>query len=150
MTPSSLHVPPFALEASVTEMDGPPEASTRLSLPSAKYPTERLVGTYWDIDTGNVPGEEDDFLSYNKDLARAVISRIRTDLDHFTQPEIKVLENHGYLVSNRVIHRHAPELIVNDAPIDVPHEDMMDEDKVRRELEGSDSRFSLKRLFGIG
>lgn len=113
-------------------------------------PPDRLGGTYWDIGNGTKPDDNDNYPSYTRGLAQSVISRIRTDLDRFTGSETAVLENHGYLLANATMHRHATELMALDPPIDIPHAEMMDESVAARKLEGSDSRISLKRLFGGG
>jgi NTE family protein len=110
----------------------------------ASFLTGQLQGTYWGIvsatvDYGStVPG-------YSAQIVDDLISEVRTDLDAFTDAEIAVLENHGYLMAEAAIQRHAPALIGQDAAaLSVPHPAWLDETRVRRELAASHRR----TLFG--
>ena len=71
---------------------------------------------------------------------------MRTDLDAFSAAEIAVLENHGYLMAEAAVRRHAPALIAAPAPpVVVPHPDWLDADKVRAALARSHKRTRLGR-----
>ena len=75
-----------------------------------------------------------------------VISQVRTDMDAFSDPEQRVLENHGYIVTEAAISAHQPGLIgANPLPFVVPHRDWLDEAAVRAAL-----RDSSKRKFPLG
>jgi NTE family protein len=74
---------------------------------------------------------------YSKDLARDVISQIRTDLDGFTDAEQCVLENHGYLLADAAIVKHASQLGPVAAPLQIPYPEWMDETRVRAALKDS-------------
>lgn len=97
-----------------------------------------LEGTYWGMGspTANYgPGAPD---GYSRTLIEGVISEVRTDMDAFSEAEIAVLENHGYLLAEAAIRRHAPGLIEPFvAPFAIPHPEWMDEARVAEALHGS-------------
>jgi NTE family protein len=75
------------------------------------------------------------------------ISRIRTDLNRFTDAEQRILENHGYCVTDLRLRAQAPELLpAEPSPANPPHPEWMDENAARRALRASDQRVSLRRL----
>lgn len=90
-----------------------------------------LDGAYWGI--GSLPSSYGSESPYSDDLIAGVISQIRIDLDVFSDAEIAVLENHGYLMADIAIGRHTPEL-AGDQSARPPHPDWLDETKVRRAL----------------
>jgi NTE family protein len=90
-----------------------------------------LEGAYWGI--GSLPSSYGSGSPYSDDLIAGVISQIRIDLDVFSDAEIAVLENHGYLMADIAIARHTPDLAA-DEPARPPHPDWLDETKVRRAL----------------
>ncbi|MGH7628034.1 MAG: patatin-like phospholipase family protein [Gemmatimonadales bacterium] len=118
----------------------------------AGYLKGDLLGAYWGI--GSVAAHYQSPLAhYPEDLVDDVISEVRTDLDAFSEAEIAVLENHGYLLADAAIHRHVrplaggglPEpLRVLDRPAAVPHLEWMEETRVRQALRDS----GTQRLFG--
>ena len=58
-----------------------------------------------------------------------------------------MLENHGYLIAETAIRRHAPELATETAPLAIPHPDWMDEERAATALEDSSrTRFFSRRL----
>lgn len=97
-----------------------------------------LSGTYWGISTkvehyglAGAPG-------YSKALVDDILTRIRTDEDAFSDAEIAVLENHGYLLTDAAIAQHTPDLIAaHPLPFTIPHPEWMDEAKVRAALADS-------------
>ena len=104
-------------------------------------------GAYWGIASASTFDEKPDLPGYNESLADKVISQIRTDLDGFTNGEIAVLENHGYLLANRVIKKYLSQFYPESAPPPaIPHPEWMDDAKVRRELYDCKSRFSPRRI----
>ncbi len=95
-----------------------------------------LDGAYWGI--ASRPSSYGSAAGYSDDLITRVISQVRIDLDEFSDAEIAVLENHGYLMAEIAIARHVPELVAPDAPPpSPPHPAWLDEAKVRRALAGS-------------
>ncbi len=109
----------------------------------AGFRTGALQGTYWGV--GSQPSHyAADAAGYPGDLIATVISEVRTDLDAFSNAEIAVLENHGYLLADVALRTHAPELIAREAPMVVPHPRWMDASAVRRSLAQS----SKVRLLG--
>lgn len=103
-------------------------------------------GTYWGIGSASLDESDTSLPGYSKETAVNFISRIRTDLDGFTQAEIAVLENHGYLLANRVIKHHAPGLANTSASLTAPHQEWLDDAKIRLALANSHKRFSMQRI----
>ena len=57
----------------------------------------------------------------------------------FSEGEIAVLENHGYLMAEIALQRHAKDLGGEKWPKAVaPHEDWLNENKAEKALTGSD------------
>lgn len=67
-----------------------------------------LQGAYWGIGSpvsnydGSLPG-------YSEELVDDVISEVRTDLDHFSDAEAQVLQNHGYLLTDAALRTHSAD-----------------------------------------
>src|SRR6185503_19660348 len=107
----------------------------------AGFNQNTLDGTYWSV--GSAPSRyEGAFPGYSKTLAREVIAEIRTDLDAFSDAEAAVLENHGYLLADAAIRRHAPALLNEPSPpAVVPYPDWFpparSEDAIRAALKDS-------------
>jgi NTE family protein len=103
-----------------------------------------LDGAYWGISTTH---QVDAALpTYSNPLIDDVISAIRTDLDAFSDAEIAVLENHGYLAVERAIRRRAAHLIARDTPLAVPWPGWLDDEaRIRDALRGSERRTLLGR-----
>lgn len=97
-------------------------------------------GTYWSLGTMAAPP-----LGYPLDLVEEVLERVRTDLDHFSDREARVLENHGYAVAAERLAAFVPELGGVAAPA-LPHPDLADEAAARAALRESHKRLSWRRL----
>ncbi|MDA7881353.1 patatin-like phospholipase family protein [Akkermansiaceae bacterium] len=87
---------------------------------------------------------------YSKAFVSDIISNIRTDLDGFTESEARVLENHGYTLTDHYLKRFTSEepwksQIDQEAFANpqVPFPDEMDEEKMRHELRRSSKRSIL-------
>jgi NTE family protein len=95
-----------------------------------------LAGTYWGI--GSLPGHyghDSEPKAYSDDFVADYISQVRIDFDAFSDGEICVLENHGYLLAEIAMRTHAKELVEGPWPEpQVPHPDWMDEGRARRAL----------------
>ncbi len=105
-----------------------------------------MDGAYWGIGSSPSNYGVRSVAGYSKDLARKVIAVVRTDLDAFSEAEIAVLENHGYLLADAAIRAHLPQLVPPNAPpAKVPYPDWMEEAKVRTALAGSRRRTLLGR-----
>ena len=84
---------------------------------------------------------------YSKGLASGIIAQVRTDMDAFSDAEIDVLINHGYLLANIAIQVHAPFLVSQAVGrAEPPFPEWMKEPKVRHELKGSRERRWLGRF----
>ena len=113
----------------------------------SNFMSTELSGTYWGIgslvENYELPGHA----GYSPALVEDVISEVRTDLDAFSEAEIKVLVNHGYLLADAAIQKHQPHLIGADPlPLQIPYEEWMDEKRVRKALKDS----SKRKVFGRG
>ncbi len=76
----------------------------------AGFLERELYGTYWGI--GSVGAHYHSSLRhYPEALVDDRISEIRTDMDAFSEAEIAVLENHGYMLADAAIQRHVVPLI---------------------------------------
>ena len=108
-----------------------------------------LAGTYWGIagDPGAY-GYDGPGRPYSHELIRDVISQVRIDFDVFSDGERGVLENHGYLMAEVAVGRHAKDLVAPDAPPPAPpHPDWMDDAEVRSALATSSRTRILGRRF---
>ena len=86
-------------------------------------------------------------LAYSDDLVERYISQVRIDLDVFSEGEISVLENHGYLIADVAVRRHAAHLVSEDAPLEPPHPDWLDERRAARALaDSANTRLFSRRL----
>ena len=94
-------------------------------------------GTYWGIASAVRKYRNDGREGYSKSLATTVIAKIRTDMDVFSDAEMAVLCNHGYLLADAAIEVHTSGLVCIDAKKCVPYPDWMDERKVEADLLGS-------------
>jgi len=83
---------------------------------------------------------------YSEELVNDRITAIRTDLDHFSEAEAMILENHGYSIADAVIAKRLPGL-GNGAEFKFPHPGWVDEAGVRNALKDSHKRISLGRLW---
>lgn len=103
-----------------------------------------MQGTYWGIGglTGSYGSPDLPAIAgYRDDVVAEVISEVRTDLDRFSEAEMNVLMNHGYLLAEAATRRWTPALRNADAPAAaVPYPDYMDETRVRAEMADSDQR----------
>lgn len=100
-----------------------------------------LEGTYWGNASvaAHYGSRAPD--GYPEALVDTVISQVRTDMDAFSEAEQKVLENHGYVLTEAAVRAHAPALPVADPlPYRVPHPEWMDEARVRQALRESHKR----------
>lgn len=110
----------------------------------ANFINEVMSGTYW--GTGSAADKYGSSDGYSKPLAKDIIARIRSDIDAFSEGEIKVLENHGYLLAEAAISRHVSTLVEpGTTSPNVPHPDWMDETRVRSALKNSHKRCLLGR-----
>jgi NTE family protein len=98
-----------------------------------------LAGTYWGIGSARESYELDG--GYSKEDASRLIAGIRTDLDSFSNGEIAVLENHGYQLADAAIAHHLPKLVDGAyPPLNPPHPEWLDPDKMRNALRKSGRR----------
>jgi NTE family protein len=109
-----------------------------------------LEGAYWGV--GSAPSHYGpDLAGYSKELAREVIAEIRTDLDGFTDTEAAVLENHGYLVTDAALRRHAVSLLPDPLPpAVVPHPDWFPPARTEQEIRWELRHSGKRKAFGRG
>jgi hypothetical protein len=76
------------------------------------------------------------------------IARICTDLDAFSDAEMAILENQGYLVAAACIAERLPELLPADTPpLRVPHPDLLDPARAEHALRWSHLRLPIVGRF---
>jgi NTE family protein len=110
----------------------------------ANFQEDVLDGAYWGV--GSHPTRYDKQApTYPDELIDDVISEVRTDLDCFSEGEASVLVNHGYLLADVAVRKHAPGLIAQEHPASVPHPDWMDASAVTAALRTSHKRKILGR-----
>jgi NTE family protein len=103
-----------------------------------------LEGTYWGI--GTAPSSYNpELVVYDRQLVDDYISEMRTDLDCFQKGEQRVLINHGYLLADAAIAKHADSLPTERPALRVPYEDWLDPARVRAALKDSSKRTRLGR-----
>lgn len=103
---------------------------------------------YWTIKhhSGRVASGKQKF-GYSQEITDDLITRIRTDLDCFSDGEAMILENHGYACLENSLHRYAPAVNLGNAPKPaLPHISFAEEDVVTAELANSHKRISIGRL----
>jgi NTE family protein len=101
------------------------------------------------VVTGCPPGSDGAAVpGYPPEIARDLIAEIRTDLDAFSEGERFVLENHGYLLAEAAIRRHANFLANRPMPPPrAPHCEWMEAGRVRSALaESAEQRLPFGRF----
>jgi NTE family protein len=103
-----------------------------------------LEGAYWSMSSLPESYEHDprayepELRAYPRELIEDAISQVRIDLDRFSEGEIAVLENHGYLMAEIANRRHTKHLAAASAPAPaLPHPDWMSEERARKALASS-------------
>ena len=135
-----------ALRYAVTLLEQATEVRKRWLL--ANFIRGDMDGAYWSISSKPSHFElEPPSPGYPDEFVERFISQVRIDLDVFSEGEIGVLENHGYLIAETAIRRHAPERATEAAPLEIPHPEWMDERRAATALEDSSrTRFFSRRL----
>jgi NTE family protein len=100
---------------------------------------KKLEGAYWGIASRPANYQlETAPKTYSYDLIRDFIAPIRIDLDVFSPGEIGVLENHGYLLADIALRKHARGLVKGEAPEPrPPYRDWLDEARAANALRES-------------
>jgi NTE family protein len=100
---------------------------------------KKLEGAYWGIASRPANYQlETAPKTYSYDLIRDFIAPIRIDLDVFSPGEIGVLENHGYLLADIALRKHARGLVKGEAPEPrPPYPDWLDEARAANALRES-------------
>lgn len=106
----------------------------------AQYEDKKKAGTYWGIGSAVTSYHEDASPGYSKAFATNMLAMIRTDMDAFSDAEIAVLMNHGYLLADVAVKKHAESLIAQDTDKRVPFPGWMDEEKAGEALKNSSKR----------
>jgi NTE family protein len=135
-----------ALRYAVTLLEQATEVRKRWLL--ANFIRGDMAGAYWSVASKPSHFELDPAPpGYSDDFVERFISQVRIDLDAFSEGEIAVLENHGYLIAETAIRRHAPELATESPPLEVPHPEWLDEERAAAALaDSARTRFFSRRL----
>jgi NTE family protein len=125
-------------------VSGKQAGSLRKRMLIGEFARKERSGAYWGISSAvSRYGKEG---GYSKVLATEIISRVRTDLDAFSDAEIAVLMNHGYLLAEAAVSVHAPGIVKEWTEKRVPHSEWTDEGKVRDALKKSSKRMWFGRF----
>jgi NTE family protein len=106
----------------------------------AGFLSSQFEGTYWGVGSSTVSYSGPPSPGYSEQFVKKTIAQIRTDMDAFSDAEIKVLENHGYLICEAAVRRHAADLVAIQAPLATPHPEWMDEPRADKALATSHLR----------
>jgi NTE family protein len=98
-----------------------------------------MQGAYWGIASRPASYElKPEPATYSYPLIRDFIAPVRIDLDVFSPGEIGVLENHGYLMAEIALAKHAEGLVEGKRPeAAAPHPDWLDEVRAANALRES-------------
>ena len=102
----------------------------------------RYEGAYWGLKQSASSGHQ----GYSASVVNDFISRIRTDLDHFTEAEFAVLANHGYAMVDTALSRKLPQLAQTNQDFMLPYPAWSDDQAAAKALATSHRRLSVKRL----
>jgi NTE family protein len=126
-------------------IQGKQVGAVRKRLLIAQFVKKERQGTYWGVGSAVCRYKPDAVPGYDKEFATNTIARIRTDMDAFSEAEIAVLVNHGYLLADTAIEVHAPQLIARPTAKQVPYPEWLDGGLAIQALKGSDKRWLLGR-----
>ncbi len=108
--------------------------------------SDPLRGVIWTVGTNTAQTGQ----GYLSEVTER-IGRIRTDLDAFSDQEILILENQGYLAADLRIQQTLTELVPTPKPkLTVPHPQMLDTRRVKTFLKYSDRRVPLLGRWRFG
>src|SRR5262249_26125763 len=126
-------------------IQGKQAGAVRKRLLIAQFVKKERQGTYWGVGSAVRRYKSDAAPGYDKEFATNTIARIRTDMDAFSEAEIAVLVNHGYLLADIAIQVHAPQLVAQPTPKRIPYPEWLDEGLAFQALKDSDKRRLLGR-----
>ncbi len=113
----------------------------------ASFIRKELDGAYWGMGSMPTNYEPDpDIPVYPDDLIREYISQIRIEFDEFSDAEMAIIENHGYLMTEIAIKRHGMTWALNpEAALVPPWPQWLDPDRAARALANSHKHTILGR-----
>jgi NTE family protein len=135
---------PFAYLGRFLDVQGNQARALRRRWLVASFLREEMRGVYLGI--GSDVSRFDGGAGYSAALVAEVIAAVRTDLDHFSDAEAAVLQNHGYTLADAAMRVHGQAWCDDEAPpARIPHPEWMDEVRVRAAMRSSDRRRLLGR-----
>lgn len=131
-----------------TQIQGAQSQALRKRWLMSNFTQGTQAGTYWGVSSCVANYDRSRASDgYSQDVVDDVIADVRTDMDGFSDAEIKVLVNHGYTLADVAVRTHAPHLIAGTAaPMAVPHPEWWNEASIVEALSQSHRRF-LRGLF---
>jgi NTE family protein len=126
-------------------VSGKQAGAVRKRLLIANFQDQVKRGTYWGIGSAVRRYRPDVPVGYTKEFATEIIAPIRTDMDAFSEAEIAVLVNHGYLLADIAIEVHAPQLVALRQAKQTPYPEWLDQGKAAEALKYSHERRLLGR-----
>jgi NTE family protein len=112
----------------------------------SEFQHKNRFGTYWGIGGSVTRYRLSAAVGYSKQFATNTIADVRTDMDAFSDGEIAVLMNHGYLLADIAIQIHVPQLMARAEEIQVPFPELLIEGNARQALKESHVRKLLGRF----
>jgi NTE family protein len=109
-----------------------------------KFVAKSRLGALWAINTNIEDYELPGAPGYGSEV-RQLLSRVRTDLNSFSEGEVACLENHGYSLAEAALRSRAPQLLANPVPEFVwPHRGWSTDPQAKVALEYSSSRHLIR------
>jgi NTE family protein len=103
----------------------------------SSFLTGVMQGTYWGVGSATANYGPKAPAGYSEEVA-TMTSKIRTDLDRFSEAENAILENHGYLLADAAVQQHLPEQVPQPMPLlAIPHPEWMNEPNAKQALKDS-------------
>lgn len=104
---------------------------------AAQLLSGELRGAYWGISANT---EHKVHTGYSAAFVNRYVASIRTDLDSFSEAEIAVLENHGYVRANLGARRYLRHMVGDAVPLRLPNPSYAEEAPLVAMLRNSSHR----------
>jgi len=82
----------------------------------SNFMSGELEGTYWGVGSLTANYGPSAPSGYSQGMVTE-IAKIRTDLDKFSDAEVSILENHGYLLAEAAVQQHLKGMVLANAPL---------------------------------
>ena len=107
----------------ITDIMGNQAQALRKRWLIASYLRKDYDGAYFGIANSVTEYPEHRDCGYSKAFAKNIISKIRTDMDRFSDTEVGVLENHGYTLVDAAVMSHVTD--TSGIPLQLPRPELL-------------------------